>query len=127
MILVIDDFAPQRHVRKRLLEDAGYEVREAATAEEARGIIAMTRPEVVVSDIGLPDQNGIALCADLKRADAGLPIIMITERYRGIHVRQDAMRAGADAFLTEPVDRDQLLRIVAKLGRFDPPADPGRE
>jgi CheY-like chemotaxis protein len=120
MILVVDDFAPQRHVRRRMLEDAGYIVREAATAEEARQQIATEMPNVVVSDVGLPDENGIVLCAEVKRAHPGLPIVMVTESYRGAQVRQDAMAAGADAFLCEPVPRDQLLRIVAKLGGSSP-------
>ena len=118
MILVIDDFAPQRHVRRRLLEEAGFAVREAASAEEARQIAATERPELVLSDIGLRDSNGLALCAEFKRLYPGLPVVLVTESYRGMNVRHDAMAAGADAFLTEPVPRDQLVRVVKKVGGF---------
>jgi CheY-like chemotaxis protein len=118
MIRVVDDFAPQRHVRRRTLEDAGFVVREAASAEEARQQVATERPGLVLSDIGLRDSNGIALCAEFKRRYPGLPVVLVTASYRGMNVRQDAMAAGADAFLTEPVPRDQLLRVVRKLGHF---------
>ena len=118
MILVIDDFAPQRHLRRRTLEDAGFDVQEAASAEEARQIVASERPALVLSDVGLRDSNGLALCAELKRLYPGLPVVLVTASYRGMNVRQDAMAAGADAFLTEPVPRDQLVRVVRKVGHF---------
>ena len=115
MILVIDDFAPQRHVRRRTLEGAGFIVREAASAEEARQLVATERPTLVLSDVGLRDSNGLALCAEFKRLYPDLPVVLVTQSYRGMDVRQDAMAAGADAFLTEPVPRDQLVRVVRKL------------
>lgn len=123
MILVIDDFAPQRHVRRRTLEEAGFVVREAASAEEARQLVATERPGLVLSDIGLRDSNGLALCAEFKRLYPGLPVVLVTQSYRGLHVRQDAMAAGADAFLTEPVPKDQLVRVVRKVGHFSEPTD----
>ena len=115
MILIIEDFAPQRHVRKRTLEKAGFSVREAASAEEARQLIATNMPQAVVSDIGLGDENGITLCSELKRAYPTLPVVMVTESYRGAQVRRDAIAAGADAFLSEPVPPEQLVRVVTKL------------
>ncbi|HEX6976687.1 MAG TPA: response regulator [Vicinamibacterales bacterium] len=121
MILVIDDFAPQRYVRRRTLEEAGFAVSEAASAEEARQLVATKMPSLVLSDVGLRDSNGIALCAELKRLYPALPVVLVTESYRGLNVRQDAMAAGADAFLTEPVPRDQLLRVVRKVGHFTGP------
>ena len=121
MILVIDDFAPQRHVRRRTLEEAGFEVREAASAEEARQLVATERPGLVLSDIGLRDSNGLALCAEFKRLYPDLPVVLVTQSYRGLNVRTDAMAAGADAFLTEPVPADQLVRVVRKVGHFSEP------
>lgn len=121
MILVIEDFAPQRHVRKRFLGDAGYTVREASCLEEARQILATESPRLVVCDVGLPDGNGLAFCVEMKRRHPDIPVIIVTESFRGAHVQRDAMAAGADAFLTEPVAREQLVRIVEKLGKFDKP------
>jgi CheY-like chemotaxis protein len=121
MILVIDDFAPNRHLRRRTLEAAGFVVREAASAEEARQLVASQLPLLVLSDVGLRDSNGLALCAEFKRLYPDLPVVLVTQSYRGLNVRQDAMAAGADAFLTEPVPTDQLLRVVRKVGHFSEP------
>jgi CheY-like chemotaxis protein len=105
-------------VRRRTLEQAGFVVREAASAEEARQLVATERPGLVLSDVGLRDSNGLALCAEFKRLYPDLPVVLVTQSYRGLNVRQDAMAAGADAFLTEPVPRDQLVRVVRKVGHF---------
>ena len=123
MILIVEDFEPQRFVRKRILEDAGYTVREAGTIEQARRMVARQVPQLVLTDVGLPDGNGVNLCVELKREYPGLPVVMVTESFRGDQCRRDAIGAGADAFLSEPVPRDQLLRVIAQVGRFEPPAN----
>lgn len=87
-------------------------------------MVATQRPGLVLSDIGLRDSNGLALCAEFKRLYPGLPVVLVTASYRGMNVRQDAMAAGADAFLTEPVPRDQLLRVVRKVGHFPDDINP---
>jgi CheY-like chemotaxis protein len=112
MILIVDDFEPQRYMRRRQLEAAGFTVCDAATTAAAKNIIASGGVAVVVSDIGLKDGNGIALCAEIKRGRPDLPVVLLSATYRTEDVRRDAMAAGADAVLAEPLPADQLVRIV---------------
>lgn len=115
MILVIEDFEPQRYVRTRHLEAAGFAVRAVAGVATARSALASESFQAVVSDVGLGDGNGISLCAEIKRDRPALPVVLVSATYRTHDARSDAIAAGADAFLTEPVPPEQLVRVVRQL------------
>jgi two-component system response regulator GlrR len=114
-ILIVDDFEPQRFMRKRQLEAAGYRVFDVAGSTAARHFLATQVPALVLTDIGLNDGNGIALCAEIKRLHPGLPVVVVSATFRTPDVQRDALAAGADAVLTDPVGPEQLLRIITNL------------
>ena len=122
-VLNVDDYAPSRFLRSRILERAGYEVREADSAEQAIASCASGNPppRLVLLDIALPDGDGFSVCERIKAVKGDIPIVMITSVYRTAQARRDGFAAGADEYLLEPIEPE---RLVASVGRF---LDPTRE
>ena len=116
-ILIVDDYAGARYLRSRILSDGGYEVLEAATAEEALRLIAATRPSLIVLDVNLPDLSGMEVCRRLKQdpATAAIPVILITAAWMSEQARLEGIASGANRYLVEPVDDVSLLREVVML------------
>jgi CheY-like chemotaxis protein len=116
-ILIVDDYAGARYFRSRVLSEAGYEVLEATSGEEALRVAAANRPALILLDVNLPDISGTEVCQRLKAdpATAAIPVIQITGAWLSEEARQRGMASGADAYLTEPVDAAMLLRNVGDL------------
>jgi DNA-binding response OmpR family regulator len=120
-VLNVDDYAPSRFLRSRILERAGYDVREAETAEQAiASCLSGTPPELILLDIALPDGDGFTVCERVKAGSGEIPVVMITSVYRTAQARRDGFAAGADEYLLEPIDPE---RLVASVSRF---LDPSR-
>ena len=120
-VLNVDDNAPSRFLRSRILERAGYEVREAENAEQAIATcLSGQPPELILLDVALPDSDGFTVCERVKAASGEIPVVMITSVYRSAQARRDGFAAGADEYLLEPIDPD---RLVASVRRF---LDPSR-
>ena len=117
MALVVDDSLSARRALVQVMEDAGYEVREARDGMEAAQLVQARRPAIVLADMEMPRMNGIELTAHLRARPetADLPVIMITSRSTAKH-RQQAEAAGVNVYLTKPFLDDQLLEHVAELG-----------
>ena len=122
-VLNVDDYAPSRFLRSRILERAGYEVHEAETAEQAVArCLSGQPPELVLLDIALPDGDGFSVCEKVKAASGDIPIVMITSVYRSAQARRDGFAVGADEYLLEPIEPE---RLVASVRRFLDPSRPG--
>ena len=109
-ILVVDD-EPQ--IRRALTLNLGvrlFDVREAATGEEALAIVAAEQPDVVLLDLGLPGMNGMAVLETLRRYH-GMAVIVLTARDDEVS-RIDALEAGADDFVTKPFGMTDLVSRV---------------
>ena len=116
-ILVVDDGPASRYSTLRALRAAGYATLEAATAAE--GLALLPRAALVVLDVKLPDADGRDVCRDL-RARPGLdrlPIIHISAVYVEDDDKVTGLDAGADAYLTHPVDPAVLVATVRALLR----------
>ena len=116
-ILIVDDYAGALYLRSRILSEAGYEVLEAATGEEALRLARANHPSLVLLDVNLPDISGTEVSRRLKAdpATANIRIIQITGAWMSDTDRQAGLDSGADAYLTEPVDDVTLLRNVVNL------------
>ena len=123
-ILVVEDEAAIRELLKVNLEDAGYEVREAADAEAAARMLREALPDLVLLDWMLPGQSGLAL-AKVMRAEVrtrDLPIIMVTARGDEAD-RVAGLEAWVDDYVTKPFSpRELKARIKAVLRRRAPEA-----
>jgi two-component system, sensor histidine kinase and response regulator len=113
--LVVDDNAINRELLRAYLELSGYEVVEAESGEAALEAAAASPPDVVLLDVMMPGLNGFTTASLLKeRAEGFLPIIMVT----GLNDASSkllGLRAGADDFLTKPVDRFEMAARLNNL------------
>ena len=114
-ILNVDDYPPSRFLRSRILERAGYEVREAETAEQAiQACQSATPPNLVLLDVALPDGDGFTVCERVK-SFSQVPIVMITTVYLSSQARREGFLVGADEYLLDPVEPERLVNVVAKF------------
>jgi two-component system, OmpR family, response regulator len=115
-IAVVDDHKDIRELLSRYLGDHGYRVSAVESAAACRRLLERSAPDVVVLDIMMPGEDGLALCRDL-RATSQLPIIFLTAVAEDTD-RIIGLEMGADDYLTKPFNpRELLARIKAVLRR----------
>jgi two-component system response regulator HydG len=112
-ILVVDDELNARTALQELLQSEGYQVNIAADGVEALERLAECPPDVVVTDLQMPNMNGMQLLTQLMERDRELPVIVVTA---GGELRSAvaAMREGAFDYITKPVDFDELLVSIVR-------------
>jgi two-component system, OmpR family, KDP operon response regulator KdpE len=117
-ILVVDDEPQIQRFLKPALTASDYDVISAGTGREARHLAVTRAPDLVILDLGLPDQDGKELIAHL-RAFSALPIIVLSARGQE-QEKIDALDAGADDYVEKPFSIAELLaRIRTSLRRRD--------
>jgi DNA-binding NtrC family response regulator len=118
LLLIEDDDAVRRPLARGLAA-AGYGVLEAATFAEAEALAQSGEPDVVVSDIFLPDGSGLELLPKLLALRPGLPVVMMTGA-QDVATAVQAMRRGAEDYLTKPFELEELKlaldRAVERAG-----------
>ncbi|NJL21148.1 MAG: response regulator [Leptolyngbyaceae cyanobacterium SM1_3_5] len=115
-ILLVDDEADTRDVTAFTLEEAGAIVTQASSAIKALQIFEAVRPNVLISDIGMPQMDGYALMQQLRSnlRQTGTKAIALTAYAGEINQRQ-AIAAGFQRHLAKPVDPDELIATIAAL------------
>jgi DNA-binding response OmpR family regulator len=113
-VLVVEDSDINRSLLRILLQRRGYEV-EAVGDGQAALDAAAGGFDLVLLDVGLPDINGLEVCRRLRSdaATANLTIIMLTGRDHPGDIR-DGLAAGADDFLTKPIEEAELMARLAR-------------
>jgi diguanylate cyclase (GGDEF)-like protein/PAS domain S-box-containing protein len=122
-ILIVDDEIQNRKLFEVLLRPEGYRTQCAANGEEALASITQSAPDLILLDIMMPGMDGYHVAGVLKanRATANIPIIMVTALLDK-SARLAGLNAGAEEFLTKPVDRTELwlrVRNLLRLKAFD--------
>ncbi|WP_437500931.1 sigma-54-dependent transcriptional regulator [Sorangium sp. So ce1099] len=112
-VLVVDDEASARSGLEKLLRQEGYAVDAAGDGIEALEVAAERPPDVVVTDLKMPKMDGVALLGKLREQDPALPVIVVTA-FGDVSSAVQAMRAGAEDYLTKPVDFDALLLSIER-------------
>ncbi|MEJ2644638.1 MAG: response regulator [Gammaproteobacteria bacterium] len=115
-ILVVDDSASLRQVVSLTLKRAGYEVMEAGDGREALGKLDGVRVNLIVSDVNMPNMDGIAMVQEIRKDPKNrfTPIIMLTTESQDA-VKQKGKEAGVKAWMVKPFKPDQMLNAVSKL------------
>lgn len=112
-ILLVDDHLSIRFGVSELLRAQGYTVDEAATAAEAREIARGARPDAILLDHGLPDGDALDLLPLFLEIDSQIPVIVMTG-HASIELAVRAVKAGAEHFLTKPVDMEALMILLER-------------
>lgn len=121
-ILVIDDDSRLRDLLTRYLSEQGFTAQAAADANAMDSLLARERFDLMVLDLMLPEEDGLAICRRLRGQGVSLPIIMLTARGDEID-RILGLEMGADDYLPKPFNpRELLARIHAVLRRQAPAA-----
>ncbi len=119
-VLVVDDQPQNIRLLDAILSPRGYDVRTAASGEEALAALdgADADIDLVLLDIVMPGMDGYEVCRRIRERTetAYLPVVMVTAS--GNEQKIQALEAGADDFLTKPIDRSELLARVASLARI---------
>jgi chemosensory pili system protein ChpA (sensor histidine kinase/response regulator) len=116
VIVVADDSISVRKFVGRMLEKNGYRVKLAADGLEAAELISQVGGHLVITDLEMPRMTGYELMAQLRQSPTTkrIPVMVVTSRAGAKH-RDRAMKEGASAFLTKPVQEDQLLAAIEQL------------
>ena len=117
-ILVVDDQRTNVELMAQLLRDRGYEVHAALDGTQALALVREVRPDLVISDIVMPGMDGYEVCRRLRAEPetALLPVVLVTS-LDPLAERVTGIEAGADDFLSKPVNWGELLARVSSLLR----------
>ena len=118
-VLIVDDEPLNRALLEVMLGGQGYEILTAASGEAALAIVAQRRPDLILLDIMMPGMDGYKVAATIKANEATrhIPIILLSaldDRNSMMH----GLNAGAEDFLSKPVDRAELTARVGNLLRL---------
>ncbi len=119
-VLVVDDTPSKRYVLASWLRRGGYQVTEAGTGGEALTRVAQGGIDLVVLDVRLPDISGFEVCEQIKAdpVHGTMPVIHVSAAAVHAVDRTHGLERGADAYLVEPIDPDELLATVAAILRY---------
>lgn len=120
IILNVDDNEPGRYATTRILNRAGFQVLEAGTGKEALRLARSASPQLVVLDVNLPDMSGIDVCRQLKTdpATASIMVLQVSATNIAVLDRVSSLSAGADSFLVEPMEPEELEAVARALLRL---------
>jgi DNA-binding response OmpR family regulator len=124
-VLIVDDERANQQLLEIMLEREGYDLSVATSGDEALAMVARHPPDLVLLDIMMPGMNGYVVTARLKAnpATRHIPVLMLSslgDRSSQAH----GLGAGADGFLSKPVDRRELCDRVRAVLAARAPADP---
>ena len=115
-ILVVDDMRDNLILLSLSLQDMGYRVVTATNGEDALTIAKMARPDLILMDIAMPQQDGLAATRHIRAQDelGDVPVIALTA-FDTEGFRQAAFDAGFNGYLTKPIDFDRLKKLMRML------------
>ncbi len=113
VIVVIDDERRQREILKTILDEEGYEVHTASSAEEGLDFITTLRPDVVITDLKMGGMSGLQLLEHIPD-EAVKPSVIIMTAYGTISSAVDAMKKGAFDYVTKPLEKDAIILTIGK-------------
>lgn len=115
-VLIVDDEALIHDVVGTILDLEEFDVVSATSADAAWDLLTRDPPDLVVSDVMMPERDGLSLCRQIRDDErfAGLPVVLLTARDESAD-RVAAKEAGADAYLTKPFSPLVLIDTIQNL------------
>ena len=111
-VLIVDDEPDIRELLDITLSRMGLQTHSAATLEEAKELVARVQPDLCLTDMRLPDGNGISLVQYIQQEFPHIPVAMITA-HGSVETAISALKAGAFDFISKPVELENLRRLVS--------------
>ncbi|MCP9462761.1 MAG: sigma-54 dependent transcriptional regulator [Nitrospira sp.] len=115
-ILVVDDDADMRELAQDMLKDRGHQVSVAGSGEEALKLLAEEDYAVVLTDLRMKGMQGLELLNQIKREYPEVNVVLMTA-FGSVDTAVEAMKHGASDYLTKPVKKDELIRVVERVIR----------
>lgn len=115
-ILVVDDMSDNLILISLSLQDFGYRVVTATNGTDALNVAKMARPDLILMDIAMPQQDGLAATRRIREESElkDVPVVALTA-FDTDGFRQAAFDAGFNGYLTKPIDFDRLRNLISKL------------
>ena len=113
-ILIAEDNDENRQALRLLLKLTGYECLEAADGRTAVELALRERPALVLMDLSLPELDGLQAVRELRAAGVGIPVIIVSA-YDDPETKQQARAAGANDYVTKPLDFEKLKQRIEAL------------
>jgi CheY-like chemotaxis protein len=115
-VLVVEDFADNRFMMRKLLEMSGYQVVEAVDGREAVEMAERARPDLILMDLSLPRLDGLDATRRIRELEglSAVPIVAVSAHDTN-DFHADALAAGCNEYVTKPIDFDELDALVKKL------------
>ena len=113
-ILVVDDEENARIALSKILSREGYDVASAGNGYEALNYLRGKDVELIITDINMPEMNGMTFLRELNRNHPSCSVIMITA-YGEVESYSEAMNLGAFEYINKPVKLDELNKIIHKI------------
>ncbi|MEL6151529.1 MAG: response regulator, partial [Chloroflexota bacterium] len=115
-VLIVDDFKAGQRLVSAMLKFTNYNVIGLDSGDAAVDYLHANPVDLIITDIDMPDMDGIELCQYIKQhADFyHIPVVMLTAHHSN-QTRYASMEAGADDYLTKPVSKPELVRLVEQI------------
>ena len=113
-VLVVDDEAAMRRVLEIMLQKMGHETRVASNGREALELVQRQSFDLVLTDLRMPEMDGVALLDALRAQDVGVPVIILTA-YGTVESAVEAMKKGAYDYILRPFDVEAVERIITRV------------
>ena len=117
-VLIVDDEPDIRELLGITLSRMGLNSSSAATLGEARDKVAQLQPDLCLTDMRLPDGNGISLVEYIQREFPEIPVAMITA-HGSVETAIAALKAGAFDFISKPIELERLRNLVSSALRLN--------
>jgi len=117
-ILVVDDNEAGRYLKSHALKGHGYALLEAATGKGALALLEAESPDLVLLDVRLPDMSGLEVCRQIKFDHPAIVVLQTSAAFVRPADRASALAGGADSYLIEPIEPEELVAAVGALLRM---------
>ena len=112
-ILIVDDEQSYRQLLSLVFEGDGHSIRTASNGREALSLLQREPADVVISDVRMPDMDGIEMLSSVRETQPDLGVVLMTA-FASVETAREAFKLGADDFIQKPFDVEELKLIVKK-------------
>jgi CheY-like chemotaxis protein len=107
-VMIVDDEEDLRDVIAFDIEDAGFKILTASSGNKAIELLAKHKVDIIVSDIRMPDGDGVSLLNSIRKTEPNLPVVFFVSAFADIS-ESSAKNLGAKALLKKPINPDELI------------------